>query len=89
MDIKPEQSCALLVVEHFPLVDVGESELVRGSRSGQGPHEVKSSYLRVLALLFALLLPMPRPTLPFRLFVHALIFSCLRNIQNYRKKVLR
>lgn len=43
-------------MEHFPLVDVGESELVRGSRSGQGPHEVKPSYLRVLDLLLVLLL---------------------------------
>lgn len=56
------QPCALLVVEHFPLVDAGESELVRGSRSGQGPHKVKPSYLRVLALLLVLFLPMPHPT---------------------------
>lgn len=39
---------ASCLMEHFPLVDAGESELVRGSRSGQGPHEVKPSYLRVL-----------------------------------------
>lgn len=44
-------------MEHFPLVDAGESELVRRSRSGQGPHEVKPSYLRVLDLLLVLLLP--------------------------------
>jgi len=44
------------VMEHFPLIDVGESELVRGSRSGQGPHKVKSSYPRILALLLVLLL---------------------------------
>lgn len=27
-------------MEHFPL-DAGESELARGSRSGQGPHEAR------------------------------------------------
>jgi len=53
------------LMEHFPLVDAGESELVRGSRSGQGPHEVKPSYLRVLALLPVLLLPCPLASVSF------------------------
>lgn len=79
------QSCTLLVVEHFPLIDAGESELVRGSRSGQGPHEVKPSYLRVLALLFVLLLSMfhPTPSLPVPA-VCALILCCLKSVQDYR-----
>lgn len=82
-----EQPCALLVMEHFPLVDAGESELVRGSRSGQGPHEVKPSYLRVLALLFVLLLPMPHPTPSFPVSsVCALILFYLRSVQNCRNE---
>lgn len=53
--------CALLVMEHFPLDDAGESELARGSRSGQGPHEAKpeDSCSPLLFPLFKLLfLPM-------------------------------
>lgn len=45
-----------LVMEHFPLDDAGESELARGSRSGQGPHEAKPPAPEVFSLLPAVLL---------------------------------